>query len=122
VTREQVGAVLAIVRMEWPHSALGGSPADVVAYWHRILGDCEQADVEAAVKELIASGREHAPGPGVVLATVSTRSNDVPDFDEAWREIDRLAVRYSPAFPDRVAAGRGVLAPGGRGVRYPRVG
>lgn len=94
MTAEQVAAVLTVVRMEWPHSSLGGGTAsEIVSYWHRILGAYEPDVVEDAVKELIASGREHAPGPGLVAKTAAARLVDSPDWDEAWREVLRVMAR-----------------------------
>src|SRR5688500_2759539 len=87
--------------MEWPHSNLGPDAATIAAYWLQILGRYSLEDVEGAVEELIASGREHAPGPGVVASVCAARSTDLPDLDEAWAEIDRLKNRWNPAFPGR---------------------
>lgn len=104
-TPQEIAAVLAIVKMEWPHSQLGPGGANGAEmardYWHSVLGAFTAAEVEGAVKEIIAAGRDHAPGPGTVLKVAAARANTVPDWDEVWREIARVRLRYSPAFPGR---------------------
>lgn len=101
MTPAEVSNVLAMVRMLWPHSNLGDDPKAVAAVWHSMLVKTEAADVEATVRELAQTGREHAPPVGVIVSRLAERQTDAPDWDEAWEEIDRLKWRFHPAFPDR---------------------
>jgi hypothetical protein len=89
MTATETAQVLAIVRMLWPHSNLG-EPRETLKLWHSFLHGFPAGDVEAAVRELAATGREHAPLVGVVVKTVTERVTDLPDWDEAWADIDRL--------------------------------
>lgn len=97
MTREQTGQVLAIVRMVWPHSNLGGDAGQVVGLWHSFLESFAMDDIEGAVRELAASGREHAPPVGVVAQTAAARASDLPEWDQAWAEVDRLIRRFGYA-------------------------
>jgi hypothetical protein len=101
MTREETARVVAAIQLLWPHSNLGGAPADVVSMWHSFLGEFPHQAVDAAVRELSAQGREHAPPVGVVAKTVATRAVDPPDWDEVWTEIEQLLKRYHPGFPNR---------------------
>lgn len=96
MTRDETGTVLAVVRLLWPHSNMGGNPSEVVGIWHRMLGECDTADVEDAVRELAASGREHAPLVGVVLKAIADREADAPDWDEVEAEVLRVIACYRP--------------------------
>lgn len=93
MTRQETAQILAGVRLLWPHSNLG-QPSDATAAWHRLLERFTAQDVELAVRELAATGREHAPPPGVVLRTVADRATDLPTWEDAWDEIDRLISRW----------------------------
>lgn len=101
MTLQQVGDVIAMVRMLWPHSQLGDDPAAVAAVWHSMLATADAAEVEATVRELAQTGREHAPPVGVIVARLAERLTDAPDWDEAWAEIERLKWRFHPGFPGR---------------------
>lgn len=96
MTREQTSHVLGIVRMLWPHSNLGHNPAEVLALWHSLLIDHQAGDVEHAVRELAATGREHAPPVGLIVRTVAERAADCPDWDEARAEILQALRTYRP--------------------------
>lgn len=101
MTREQTAVILAAVKRLWPYSNLGGAVDDIVDTWHSFLAAFDAHAVEGAIRELAAQGREQAPPVGVVVKTVAERTADVPDFDEAWTEIERLKNRYHPAHPGR---------------------
>lgn len=94
MTVQETAMVLEGVRVLWPHSKLGDNPELVLRTWQRLLRDIDYGEVEAAISELAASGREQAPLPGIVLKTVGERRIDSPDWDEAWLCIDRLIRRY----------------------------
>jgi hypothetical protein len=87
--------------VRWPHSNLGPDARTIVAYWHSILHDFGANEIEETVKELIMSGRQHAPSAGDVAKLAVERRSLAPDWDEVWQEIDRLRWRYHPAFPGR---------------------
>lgn len=97
MTREQTSHVLGVVRLLWPHSNLGGNPHDVLGLWHSFLTSYEPAEVEAAVRELAADGREHAPPVGLVVRAVALRTADCPEWDEVRAEILQAIQRYRPA-------------------------
>lgn len=96
MTREQTASVLAVVRMAWPHSNLGGSAAEVVGLWHSFLGSYDVGDVESAIRELVAAGREHAPPIGVVIKGLAIRETDMPEWDEVRAEVLRAIGHYRP--------------------------
>lgn len=100
MTREQTASVVAIVRMLWPHSNLGGNPGEVLGIWHSFLESYEPSEVEAAVRELAAQGREHAPPVGVVVRTVAERATEAPGWDEVRGEILNAIHRYRPRRED----------------------
>jgi hypothetical protein len=93
VTLEDTKRILAVVRMLWPHSNLG-HPGEATRVWHMMLERLDTADVEAAVKALATAGREHAPPVGVIVQAVCEHVTDAPDWDTAWRDIDRLIRRH----------------------------
>lgn len=97
MTRDQAASIVAVVRMLWPHSNLGGSATEVVGLWHSFLESYDRADVEAAVRELAAQGREHAPPVGVVVKTIAVRDTDIPGWDEVRAEILKAVARYRPS-------------------------
>jgi hypothetical protein len=97
MTREQTAGVVAMIRVLWPHSQLGGDPAAVLGVWHAMLGDLDVNDAEAAVRELAAQGREHAPPAGVVVKTAAERATEAPEWDEARAEILTAVRRYRPS-------------------------
>ena len=100
MTREDTAAVAAMVRMLWQHSPMDPMTPDI---WHPMLERLDRADVEQAVRELAATGREHAPPVGVIIKAVADRTVDVPDFDSAWAEIQTLIRRngsYRPPEPE----------------------
>ena len=86
--------MLAVVRMMWPHSNLGDDAVAIVGLWHSLLERFDAGDVEAAVRELAASGREHAPPVGLVVKTLAERATDAPEWDETWSEVHRLIARF----------------------------
>jgi hypothetical protein len=86
-----------VVRGLWPHSNIDqGRPHHTARLWHSMLSDCDQASVEAAVKEQAASGREHAPPVGVIVRMVAERAADAPDWDEVQVEVLRAVRSYRP--------------------------
>lgn len=91
MTFEETTQVAAMVRLLWPHSKMDPGTPDV---WHPFLAPFDLADVEAAVREIVTAGRDHAPLIGQIVKTLSERAIDAPDWDEAWREIDQLIRRY----------------------------
>jgi hypothetical protein len=99
MTREEVGALLVGVRIVWPHSHLGSPPDRVVSTWQTFLATYDAGEVRDAVSELALSGRDHAPGPGLVARTAAERRSDAPDFDEAWREVGELVRRRGLSRP-----------------------
>lgn len=98
MTFDDTARVLAIVSAAWPHSVTG-SPRQTAQTWHAILGDVPTPEVEAAVKELVASGREHAPPVGVILATAVDRAASVPEWDEVRDEILRMVRARGRTYP-----------------------
>lgn len=96
MTREQTATVLAVVRLLWPHSNLGGDPQEVVGIWHSMLATADHRAVEAAVRELAAAGREHAPPVGVIVRTLAEREQNLPDWDEVEAEVRRAVRSYRP--------------------------
>lgn len=101
MTREETAAVVGVVRMLWPHSNLGGSPNEVIGIWQSFLESYGSKEVEEAVRQLAADGREFAPPVGLVVKTIAERTLSMPEWDEAWTEIDRLKKYWNPAFPGR---------------------
>lgn len=93
MNRQEAAQIVAGVRVLWPHSNLG-SPAEAIAAWHGLLEQFPVRAVELAVRELAASGREHAPPPGVVLRAVADRETDLPTWEDAWDETCRLISRF----------------------------
>jgi hypothetical protein len=89
MTAQETAAVLAVVRVLWPHSVLGDDARTVLNAWHLMLESYGREDVEHAIREL-ATTRDHAPGPGVVARVASERAVDAPDWDVAWAEVCRL--------------------------------
>lgn len=94
MTVEETALVLEGIRVLWPHSKLGDNPEIVLRTWHHLLRGVDRGEAEAAISELAATGREHAPLPGVVLKTVGERRIDSPDWDEAWVCISKLIRRF----------------------------
>lgn len=97
MTKGEVATVLGTVRMAWPHSKLSAgneSAAQLVEFWHSMLEPYPALLVEEAVREMVASGREHAPLVGSIVITVSERAVDAPDWDEAWAEVGRVIKRF----------------------------
>lgn len=93
MTRDDVAAVLALIRMTWPHSNIGDNADQIIGLWHSFLAPLDRQDVEEAVRELVATGREYAPPVGVVVKTVADRQVDAPGWDAAWHEIQTLIRR-----------------------------
>jgi hypothetical protein len=100
MTGDEVLDTLSMVRLWWPHSDVdGGDPAAAARAWHAVLEPYHRDDVEATLRRLLASGREHAPTVGVVVSEVErARQGDPPSFDEAQAFIARnvRALPYSP--------------------------
>jgi len=102
VTRQDVAAMLMVVRREWPHSNVAAEGIEAtVEHWLSVLSATDATAARAALLEMVASEREHAPRPGLIVQAAAARAVDVPDFDEAWEEIGRLMMRHNPAFPGR---------------------
>lgn len=97
MTRKETSHVLAMVNMLWPHSDLGPDAAAVLALWHSFLRDLDAPGVEAAVRDLAAQGREHAPAVGVIVKTAADRATVAPDWDQVRQEILQGIVQYRPA-------------------------
>lgn len=94
MNRDETARVVAAVRLLWPHSNLGGNPADVISMWHSLLGDQLHQHVDAAIRELAAQGREHAPPVGVVVKTLAERTSVAPEWDEVRAEILHAIATY----------------------------
>lgn len=88
---DDTAGVLEVVGLLWPHSHLGADPTKVLALWASMLADFTPAEVEGAVRELAAAGREHAPPVGVVVATCAERATGVPPWDVAWPALEAKA-------------------------------
>lgn len=86
--------VVAAVQLLWPHSNLGGEPSAVVGMWHSFLGEHDYQAVDAAIRELAAQGREHAPPVGVVVKTLAERTAIAPEWDEVRCEVLRAIATY----------------------------
>lgn len=99
MTPEQTADVLSMVRLWWPHSDVDSGDVDGTAKaWHAALERYGREEVEQAVRRLLASGREHAPGVGVIVARIEhERQGEPPSFDEAQSFIARhiSALPYS---------------------------
>lgn len=118
---EQIGKVLKLVKAAWPHSTLG-DPADSTRVWRALLEKFTPEQIADALKELAASGREHAPPAGVVLRTIVDRATAAPDFDEVHLEIVAAITgprRYRP--PRDVAATDPYAAPPAEHWSHPTV-
>lgn len=104
MTRSEVAELLTVVRLLWPHSDLdGGDPGRTVRVWLSVLERVEPAEADGAVRELLATGREHAPTVGVVVQMIARRREDAPDWDEAWPEVQAMIRRrgmYRPPAPE----------------------
>lgn len=104
MTRGEVVQTMAVVRQSWPHSDIDrGDPAAALELWFAVLRGVEFMEAEAAIYELLASGREHAPPVGVIVKTVARRRDASPDWDEAWAEAQRMIRRrgmYDPPAAD----------------------
>jgi hypothetical protein len=81
MTREETARVVAAIQLLWPHSNLGGAPADVVSMWHSFLGEFPHQAVDAAVRELSAQGRETPPAGAFSHPLIAAFA--VP----SWREL-----------------------------------
>jgi hypothetical protein len=97
MTRDETIEILAVIRLLWPHSNLGTNPVEVIGIWHSMLHDTDRRQVELAVREAAANGREHAPPVGVIVKAVAEREEDVPDWDEVEREVRRALSVYRPS-------------------------
>jgi hypothetical protein len=99
MTIDEVLDTLSVVRLWWPHSDVdGGDPASAAKAWHAMLEPYDRDEVEAIIRRLSASGREHAPTVGVVASEVEReRQGEPPSFDEAQAFIARnvRALPYS---------------------------
>lgn len=96
MTRDETARTVAAVRLLWPHSNLGGNPVDVISMWHSLLADQQHEHVDAAIRELAAQGREHAPPVGVVVKTLAERTAHAPEWDEVRGEVLRAIATYRP--------------------------
>lgn len=97
MTKGEVATVLGTVRMAWPHSKLSAgneTAAQLVDFWHSMLEPYPAALVEEALREMVAGGREHAPLIGSIVAVVSERVVDAPEWDQAWAEVVGLVHRF----------------------------
>lgn len=100
MTLQDTQGIAAMVRLLWPHSVMAPKTPEV---WHPFLERLNRDEVEAAVRELAAGGREHAPPIGVIVQAAADRATDVPTWDEAWAEIDHAIRRrgsYRPPEPN----------------------
>lgn len=96
MTFEQTCQLVAGVQALWPHQPLG---AETPGVWHPLLERFAAEDCEAAIRELATTGREFPPPVGVLVRTVTDRAADLPEWDEAWAEVQRLIRRrgsYNP--------------------------
>ena len=76
--RREIGEVVAMVKLKWPHSTLGESPRETAPF--------PVGEIEAAVRRLSNSAREHAPTVGtVVLAVRRAQQGEPPSPDAAQR-------------------------------------
>lgn len=99
MNRSETAQVLTVVKMLWPHSTLGGSAVEVLGLWHSFLESYSARDVEAAIRDLAAQGREFAPPVGMVVKTISERTLNIPEWDEVVAEIERGLMRYRREMP-----------------------
>jgi hypothetical protein len=106
-TTQEIGQVLAAVKLSWPHSSLGDDLELAIATWHRVLGGYRLGEIFATVDRLAISGRDHAPAPGVVVNAIEReRQGEPPSFEDAYDAMWR-------ALPQRVFL-RTVHEPTGR--------
>jgi hypothetical protein len=91
MTFAQTCQLVAGVQALWPHQPLADSTPGV---WHALLERVDYADAEAAVRELAGGGREFAPPVGMVVKTIGERGRDLPEWDEAYREILAAVRRF----------------------------
>lgn len=96
MTFEQACKLVGTVQALWPHQPLATETPRV---WHPLLAAFEYDDAEAAVRELAAAGREFPPPVGVLVAAVTARAADLPEWDEALAEIRRALATYRPPTP-----------------------
>lgn len=89
--RSEAGKVLALILAVWPRVDQPDNAPDV---WAGIFVNVEFGDVMAAVQEYIAAGSAFPPSASEVLALVTERATDVPEWDEALAEIEMALKRY----------------------------
>lgn len=107
MTRQETGAVVAVVRMLWPHSKLGNSSDEVVGIWHDLLGRFDRRIVEVTIRQLAESGREQAPPPGVVVSAVRQREAlPAPSFDD----MQAFLSQHARCFPYHEKGERALVA------------
>jgi hypothetical protein len=102
VSADETVDLISAVRLLWPHSFLGGDDREVVLTWHGMLRDADAAEALAAVQELAAEGRDHAPPVGVVVKRVAERRSGLPEWDQAWEEMDTVIRRIGSSRPWRL--------------------
>lgn len=91
MTPAETSALLAMVRMRWPHSNIDADPRALHRMWHLELADYDGREVEAAVRK-VGRGREHAPTLDVILAELdANREGDAPSFEDAMATLSRYS-------------------------------
>lgn len=96
MTSDEARKLCAAVVALWPHNSY---PKNMPQTWLGILRDVPYELADAALRELVAEGREHAPAVGVVLRRVIERADSLPEWDETAREIEH-AIRYYRRRPE----------------------
>ena len=91
MTREEVADLLEVADKLWSHSNLvTGDLEQTIKTWHAVLEPLPASVVQDALVDMARTGREHAPGPGVVFATARLRSGPAPlSFDDMQKWLSR---------------------------------
>lgn len=93
MNRSELAKLVAYMGFTWPSFRPPVDEAQMrlmIDVWHHHLGDLDDGAVRAAVETFAASGREFAPGPGMVRRRVVDQRTSVtglPDADAAWAEV-----------------------------------
>lgn len=101
MTRTEARKLLSTIVAIWPRVE---QPDNAPAVWQVVFDAVPYEAADAALKEWIAEGHAWPPSASELLAKVTERETDVPDFEEAWRETLKLIPRvhsHETPIPDQ---------------------